>query len=98
MNIKELRLSTGMTQSEFGKCFNIPMRTIQNWEGGKRNCPKYLAELIEYKLEKEEIGMKKRRTFEDFLQIIHGMGYAEYLELNVEQKKALESEYKDSYK
>jgi len=59
VNIKELRASTGMTQSEFGKYFNIPMRTIQNWEGGKRNCPKYLVELIEYKLEKEEIRMKR---------------------------------------
>ena len=59
MNIKELRASTGMTQSEFGKYFNIPMRTIQNWEGGKRNCPKYLVELIEYKLEKEILTMKE---------------------------------------
>lgn len=42
--------------------------------------------------------MKKIRTFEDFLQIIHGMGYAEYLELNEYQQKALDIEYKDNYK
>lgn len=55
MDIKELRLSTGMTQTEFGEYLNIPMRTIQNWEGRQRNCPKYVIELIEYKLEKEDI-------------------------------------------
>ena len=58
MSIKELRTSAKMTQQEFAYYFNIPMRTIQNWEGGKRNCPKYLAELIEYKLRKEVEHMK----------------------------------------
>ena len=55
MDIKELRLSTGMTQTEFGEYLNIPMRTIQNWEGGQRNCPEYVIELINYKLIKENM-------------------------------------------
>ena len=55
MNIKELRFSTGMTQTEFGEYLNIPMRTIQNWEGGQRNCPEYVMELINYKLIKENM-------------------------------------------
>ena len=55
MNIKELRVSTDMTQTEFGEYLNIPMRTIQNWEGGQRNCPEYVIELIGYKLEKERL-------------------------------------------
>lgn len=98
MTIKELRAATKMTQTEFGEYLNIPMRTIQNWEGGQRSCPEYVVELIKYKIEKEEVTMKAKRTFEEFLQIIHSMGYAEYLELNEEQKKALEIEYKDNYK
>lgn len=54
MTIKELRLSARMTQKQFAGYFNIPLRTIENWETGKRNPPEYLIELIRYKLKKEE--------------------------------------------
>lgn len=57
MDIKDMRLQTGMTQKEFGEYFNIPVRTIENWETGKRNPPEYVAELIKYKYEKEGLGM-----------------------------------------
>ncbi len=32
MRIKELRKQTGLTQTQFGALFEIPMRTIQEWE------------------------------------------------------------------
>lgn len=51
--IKELRTATGMTQAQFADYFSIPKRTIENWEGGKRNCPEYLFDLMKYKLENE---------------------------------------------
>ena len=54
MTIKELRLSARMTQKQFAGYFNIPLRTIENWETGKRNPPEYVVELIRYKIEKEE--------------------------------------------
>ena len=41
--------------TDFAKYFNIPYRTIQNWEAGTRQCPEYVVELIKYKLEKELI-------------------------------------------
>lgn len=58
MNIKELRQLSEMAQKEFSEYFNIPKRSIENWEGDKRECPSYLLELMEYKeykLRKEEI-------------------------------------------
>ena len=55
MNIKELRTLSGMTQQAFGDYFNIPLRSIQNWEGGQRQCPEYLLNLMKYKLENERI-------------------------------------------
>lgn len=55
MNIKELRLSTGMSIQEFSDYFNIPRRTIENWEGGQRKPPVYVVELIKYKIDKEEL-------------------------------------------
>ncbi len=55
MSIKELRTRTGMSQRQFAKYFNIPKHTLQNWEQGQRKCPEYLLELMEYKLEKEQL-------------------------------------------
>lgn len=44
-----------LTQSDFGKtCFNIPLRTIQNWETNKSKCPEYVVELIEFYLKKSK--------------------------------------------
>ena len=53
MNIKELRLATGMNQTAFAKYFEIPLRTVQDWEGNRRTPPEYLVKLMQYKLEKE---------------------------------------------
>ena len=53
MTFKELRTASGMTQKQFSEYFNIPKRTIENWEGEKRSCPEYLLELMEYKLKNE---------------------------------------------
>ena len=55
MNIKELRKASGMTQKAFADYFNIPKRNIENWEQGVNEVPKYLIELIEYKLLNERI-------------------------------------------
>lgn len=51
--IKSLRQRTGLSQQAFGDYFHIPKRTIQNWEGEVNKCPEYLADLMEYKLNKE---------------------------------------------
>ena len=55
MSIKELRQASKMTQKEFSEYFNIPKRSVENWEGGQRECPAYLLELMEYKLKNEGI-------------------------------------------
>ena len=44
-----------MNLTQFSKYFNIPYRTIQNWDRGERQCPEYLLHLMEYKLKKENI-------------------------------------------
>ena len=57
MNVRELRTLAGMTQKEFADYFDIPFRSLQNWEGGQRKAPDYLIKLLEYKLIKEGIVM-----------------------------------------
>ena len=55
MTFKELRQQSGMNIKQFAECFQIPYRTVQNWELGTRTCPEYLLKLMEYKLRNENI-------------------------------------------
>ena len=61
MNIREMRKKLGDTQSEFAMRYNIPFRTIQNWETGVRKPPEYVIGLLEQRVRKDLIN---RRTFE----------------------------------
>ncbi len=49
--MKELRKKYNLTQKQLSEITRIPVRTIQNWEGGQRKCPSYIAELVKFKLE-----------------------------------------------
>jgi DNA-binding transcriptional regulator YiaG len=53
MTFKELRERSGMTRGQFAEYFEIPYRTVQNWELGLRECPGYLLKLMQYKLDHE---------------------------------------------
>lgn len=68
MTIKELRAKSGMTQKQFAAYFNIPKRSIENWEEGHRKCPQYVVELAEYKL-KNDGKLKKEFTQEDEIRM-----------------------------
>lgn len=52
-SIKELRMSTGMSQLEFANHYGIPVRTLQEWEQGRSNPPNYLVDLIKRIIELE---------------------------------------------
>lgn len=47
MRIRELRKKTGLTQTNFGALFGIPIRTIQQWESEERRPPEYVINMIE---------------------------------------------------
>lgn len=47
MTIKEIRARSGMSRAEFSRKYSIPIRTLENWEGGARKCPPYLEKLLE---------------------------------------------------
>ena len=50
MNIRDMRKQLGDTQSEFAERYNIPFRTVQNWETGMRKPPKYILELLKARI------------------------------------------------
>lgn len=47
MTIKEIRSSTGMSQSKFADYFDIPVRTIQKWERNGSVPPEYIPKMME---------------------------------------------------
>lgn len=58
MDIREMRAKLGDTQSEFSARYDIPFRTIQNWEAGVRRPPKYILRLLESRVQKDLINRK----------------------------------------
>lgn len=53
MEIKELRKLTGLSQKQFSEKYGIPLPTIRHWEQGQRECPRYVLDLLEFKVKKE---------------------------------------------
>ena len=47
MNITEMRNYIGVSRAEFSRRYNIPLRTLENWESGKSKCPDYVRQLLE---------------------------------------------------
>lgn len=58
MNIRELRTQLGVTQSEFASRYNIPFRTVQNWETGLRKPPEYIMNLLENRIRDDLVNRK----------------------------------------
>ena len=49
-SMKELRESTGLNRKEFCEKFDIPYRTMTEWELGHRIAPPYVYRLVTYYL------------------------------------------------
>lgn len=58
--IKELRKDLHLNRREFCDYFNIPYRTVQDWECGKRTMPDYVLRLLEYKIRTDEKLIEQR--------------------------------------
>jgi len=60
--IKELRKLTGMNRTEFCEHFEIPYRTVSDWESGNRHAPEYVLRLLEYYIRMENIRKDNEKT------------------------------------
>ncbi len=58
MEIREMRMELGDTQNEFAERYQIPFRTIQNWENGVRRPPEYVLKLLEKQVKKDLVNRK----------------------------------------
>lgn len=46
LSMRELVSHTGLSQTAFAKRTGIPLRTVQNWCAGSRDCPAYVSFLL----------------------------------------------------
>ena len=60
--ITELRESTGLNRAKFCDHFQIPYRTMTEWERGNRHAPAYVLQLLEYYI--QHSGMNKKEETE----------------------------------
>lgn len=47
MQVAEMRALLDESRVAFSKQYNIPVRTLENWESGKSQCPEYVRQLLE---------------------------------------------------
>ena len=52
-HLRLLREETGWNRKQFAESLGIPLRTVEDWEAGKRKMPDYLMRLIAYKIKIE---------------------------------------------
>ena len=62
--IKDLRERTGMNRKEFCEQFQIPYRTVTEWERGTRHAPEYVVRLLAYYIEMEKYA-QRMDTYKD---------------------------------
>ena len=60
-----LRKETGMNRKEFCEYFDIPYRTMTDWELGHRTMPDYLLRLMTYKVKMEAMMKKNKKKGAD---------------------------------
>lgn len=44
--IEEARKAAGLSRPAMSKAMGIPVRTIEEWEAGRRKCPPYVERLV----------------------------------------------------
>lgn len=52
--LKTIRKKIDMNRKEFSVYMGIPLRTLEEWEAGRRKMPDYVLRLIEYKVKVEK--------------------------------------------
>ena len=63
--LKEVRESVGMNRTQFSEYMDIPLRTLEEWEAGRRKMPDYLLRLIVYYTKTEMLLRQKGLDLEE---------------------------------
>lgn len=47
MNTVEIRAILGVSRTEFSRRYEIPIRTLEDWDAGRRQPPEWMLKLLE---------------------------------------------------
>ena len=56
--LKRTREKLGMNRTQFSQYIQIPLRTLEEWEAGRRQMPEYVLRLISYYVSTEQFLQK----------------------------------------
>ena len=62
--LKQIREDLGMNRTEFSLYIGIPLRTLEEWEAGRRQMPDYVLRLITYYTKMEQLLAKNNIELE----------------------------------
>ncbi|GAB6105636.1 MAG: helix-turn-helix domain-containing protein [Blautia sp.] len=63
--LKGIREMLGMNRTEFSRYMDIPLRTLEEWEAGRRKMPEYVLRLITYYVKVQHVLREKGITLEE---------------------------------
>lgn len=63
--LKKVRMDAGFNRKEFSEYMGIPLRTLEDWEAGRRKMPDYVLRLIVYQIKMEQFLKEKGINFEE---------------------------------
>ena len=58
--LKKIREELGMNRTDFSRYVGIPLRTLEEWEAGRRQMPDYVLRLIAYYTKMQELITEKK--------------------------------------
>ena len=60
MKSEEIRAILGISRAEFSRRYNIPVRTLEDWDSGRKNPPIYVLELLERAVREDALNSIKQ--------------------------------------
>ena len=63
--LKRTREMLGMNRTQFSQYMKIPLRTLEEWEAGRRQMPDYVLQLISYYVKMEQFRKENGIEFEE---------------------------------
>ena len=67
-NIKEIREASGLEKNEFSVKYGIPIRTLEDWEAGRRKPQPYVITLLERAVNEDRSSLKTTVNAKPFLK------------------------------
>lgn len=64
-SLKKIREELGMNRTEFSHYMGIPLRTLEEWEAGRRQMPEYILRLIAYYVKTQQLLETKTLKLDD---------------------------------